>query len=94
VTLDEAGNLYGTALFTSQYTNGIVYKLTPPAMGHSTWTQTVIHAFASGNDGQAPDSGLTFGLNGMLYGTTLRGGNDQCQVDGGAGCGIVFTIAP
>jgi uncharacterized repeat protein (TIGR03803 family) len=94
VILDEAGNLYGTALFTSQYTNGIVYKLTPPAMGHSTWTQTVIHAFASGNDGQAPDSGLTFGLNGMLYGTTLRGGNDQCQVDGGAGCGIVFTIAP
>jgi hypothetical protein len=29
-----------------------------------------------------------------LYGTTLRGGNQGCQIDGGVGCGTVFQVAP
>jgi uncharacterized repeat protein (TIGR03803 family) len=95
VILDESGNLYGTTLFSSQYTNGTAYKLSTSGRNGGTWTQTVLHAFASGRDGQAPDSGVTFGLDGALYGTTLRGGNSQCNVGGGnVGCGIVFTVAP
>jgi len=27
-----------------------------------------------------------------LFGTTLRGGNQGCQIDGGVGCGTVFSV--
>jgi hypothetical protein len=92
---DEAGNLYGTALWESQYTNGDVFKLSPPGATGGTWTQTVLHPFAGGSDGSSPDGGVTFGLDGELYGTTLRGGNSQCNIGGGnLGCGTVFRVAP
>jgi uncharacterized repeat protein (TIGR03803 family) len=94
VVLDGAGNLYGTALFNSQYQNGWAFELSPPEKRGGTWTQTVLHVFASDNDGAAPSSGVTFGLDGLLYGTTLRGGNNQCVVGGGTGCGTVFRLAP
>jgi hypothetical protein len=92
---DEAGNLYGTALWESQYTNGDVFKLSPPGATGGTWTQTVLHPFAGGSDGSSPDGGVTFGLDGELYGTTLRGGNSQCNIGGGnLGCGTIFRVAP
>jgi uncharacterized repeat protein (TIGR03803 family) len=94
VIFDRAGNLYGMTLNSSQYTHGTVFKLSPPGKGHSRWTQTVLHAFAGGRDGSAPSQGVTFGLGGELYGTTLRGGNNMCPVDGDAGCGTVFTVVP
>jgi uncharacterized repeat protein (TIGR03803 family) len=94
LVVDEAGNLYGTTSYNSEYTSGTVFKLSPPDKNGGTWTQTLLHVFASGRDGQAPVGGVTFGLDGALYGTTLLGGNNQCQIDDGVGCGIVFTVAP
>jgi len=31
---------------------------------------------------------------GNLYGTTLRGGNIQCSLQFGDGCGVVFKVTP
>jgi uncharacterized repeat protein (TIGR03803 family) len=89
VILDEAGNVYGTAYSQSQYPNGMVYKLSPPY-----WTQTVLHAFAGGSDGSGPQSPVTFGPDGALYGTTLTGGNQQCVDYDNVGCGTVFRVVP
>jgi uncharacterized repeat protein (TIGR03803 family) len=50
--------------------------------------ETVLYSFAGGNDGAAPDVGLT-DVNGVLYGTTSKGGTGCLY---GFGCGTVFKI--
>jgi uncharacterized repeat protein (TIGR03803 family) len=72
--VDADGTLYGT---TTEGTPGLgsVFKLTPPAAPGGTWTETVLHQFTGRNgDGSDVATGLTMGKNGVLYGTTLRGG--------------------
>ena len=55
VSIDRQGNLYGTAVTggsgSCEGGCGVVYKLTNSG---GTWTQTVIHAFAGGDDGSGP----------------------------------------
>jgi uncharacterized repeat protein (TIGR03803 family) len=95
VVLGDDGNLYGTDLWDVNDTNGTVFELSPPGGNGGQWAETVLHDFAAGRDGSAPASNMVFGLNGALYGTTLRGGNNQCEIGGGnVGCGTVFEIAP
>jgi uncharacterized repeat protein (TIGR03803 family) len=48
-------------------------------------TETVLHSFGNGNDGQNPYTTL-ISIHGMLYGTTLNGGD--------YGGGTVFSITP
>ncbi len=87
---DQAGNLYGTALFGGSYGNGdciagnmcgTVYELTPSLSG---WSLEVVHTFQGGSDSGNPIGGVIFGLDGYLYGTTPWGGS--------AGGGTVFSI--
>jgi len=94
VIMDNAGNLYGTAASGGNTLGyGVAFRLTPTA--HGQWTETVLHQFAGGNDGIGPWSGLIFGGNGLLYGATLYGGNEQCNLGSGViGCGTVFSVAP
>ena len=78
VTLDSAGNLYGTAVTggsgSCEGGCGVVYKLTKTNSG-GTWTQTVIHAFTGGDDGSGPGSRVTVdGSSGNVYGMTPTGG--------------------
>jgi hypothetical protein len=70
---------------------GVVFKVSPNSSGG--WNETVLHAFTGGTAGGYPyQSGLMFGPDGYLYGTTLSGGDlSQC---GGEGCGVVFRITP
>ena len=70
VTMDARGNLYGTTFEGGSAGKGIVYKLTNK---NSTWVFTPLYAFAGGNDGALPQSGVVFGPNGTLYGTTTYG---------------------
>ena len=60
------------------------------------WNETVLHSFAGGMDGSAPDSSLLLRGGKRFFGTTLRGGTMSCVAFAGAavGCGTVFTIAP
>ncbi len=70
LTLDRAGNLYGTA---SGYpdTPGTVFKLSHHGSG---WLETTLHFFSGRADGALPLAGVAFGPDGSLYGTTEFGG--------------------
>jgi uncharacterized repeat protein (TIGR03803 family) len=93
VTLDAAGNLYGTTVAGGDNACdggcGVVYKLTKSG---GTWKQTVLHAFTGGADGSGAGSPLILDKHGNIYGMTPAGG-----VSGGCfgmGCGVVFRLAP
>jgi hypothetical protein len=95
VTIDGAGNLYGTASEggDSECNHigvgcGTVYKLEHRGSG---WTLNVLYTFTGGSDGADPAARVVFDPNdpnGVLYGTTLFGGNE------GVYSGGVFKLRP
>jgi uncharacterized repeat protein (TIGR03803 family) len=96
---DKAGNLYATTWEGGDFGKGTVFQLTPPTSEGGEWTETILHSFGSGADGQLPTGGLIFGLDGVLYGTASEGGSttnsSTCLLDDYAWtCGVVFRIAP
>ena len=74
----QDGNLYGT-LPQGFGTSGVVFRFTPAG------AYTILHSF-SGTDGGRPVSGLTLGLDGNFYGTTVVGGSFNV--------GTIFKITP
>jgi uncharacterized repeat protein (TIGR03803 family) len=89
VTLDTAGNLYGTTFLggackANAEGCGTVFKLTPTLRG--PWKQTVLHVFKSFSDGEQPFTNLTFDAAGNLFGTSLAGSSVQC--------GAVWELKP
>lgn len=82
LTLDSAGNLYGTTLDGGTDQWGVIFKL--DAAGN----QQVLYHFTGGADGASPFSGLILDMAGNLYGTAWQGGND-CGIDT---CGVVFKV--
>jgi uncharacterized repeat protein (TIGR03803 family) len=91
LTVDTAGNLYGTTSgFDDAGKFGTVFRLAPPAVKGGAWTETNLHTFGSAPDASQPRSGVVFGKFGALYGTTLYGGTDK---SGGAD-GAVYVVFP
>lgn len=82
VTMDAAGNLYGTTSMGGAYGYGTVFQLTPG----STWKETILHHFQNGNDGSVPYAGLISDAAGNLFGGTTQGGT--------AGGGTTFELSP
>jgi uncharacterized repeat protein (TIGR03803 family) len=82
LTLDQAGNIYGTTALGGTYQYGTVFRLT---LAQGVWKETVLHNFANGADGQGPYGGLTLDSSGNLYGVASGGINNQ---------GLVFEITP
>lgn len=92
LTLDSAGNLYGTTTNGGAYDRGTIYKLTGAGWW---WEYTELYDFTGGRDGGEPNGNLVFDGDGNLYGTTQYGG--VAHYCGGAphtGCGVVFEIKP
>jgi uncharacterized repeat protein (TIGR03803 family) len=82
LTLDAAGNLYGTELQGGAYGFGMVFELSPTSSGR--WTESALHQFAT--DAHYPIAGVIFDGAGNLYGATSQGGDyDQ---------GTVFELLP
>jgi uncharacterized repeat protein (TIGR03803 family) len=81
---DGGGNLYGTTYQGGSSNGGTVFKLTPAAGGG--WTETVLHSFGSGQDGNTPMADLILDAAGNLYGTTFYGGANAF--------GMVFELTP
>lgn len=81
LTLDRAGNLYGTAS-SGGHGYGTVFKLAHKGSG---WTFNPLYSFGGGTDGAYPVAGVIFGGNGTLYGTT----SEQAL-----GLGTVFNLRP
>jgi uncharacterized repeat protein (TIGR03803 family) len=73
LTLDAAGNLYGTTNFGGPSDAGVVFVLKPSEGG---WKESLLYRFTGGGDGGNPSarSTLIFDQAGNLYGTTLSGG--------------------
>jgi uncharacterized repeat protein (TIGR03803 family) len=95
VTLDAAGNVYGTteagglSTCSTFYTGcGVIFELTPLAGGG--WKEKVLHAFKDGEDGSNPTTGVIFDAAGNLYGVSGDGGpkNGACPY----GCGAAFEL--
>lgn len=94
---DSKGVLYGTTtngglmVSSEPYEPsgcGIVFSMTPPAAEGARWTETILHSFTGGADGCGPGSGVVFGRNGVLYGTTSN------SVDGGTAFSLTPPSAP
>jgi|SRR5579871_3337728 len=79
LTMDSSGSLYGTTYYGGGLGNcntgcGTAFEL---KQSGGVWTETVLHAFGNGRDGQFPGYGpLVLASNGALYGTTWYGGKD------------------
>ncbi len=84
VTLDAAGNLYGTTSEGGLSSgSGVVYELEPGG------NEIVLYSFTGGADGGSPFGGVVLDAAGNLYGTTYGGGlAEPCT------CGVVFKIDP
>ena len=94
VTLDSAGNVYGSNVAAGLYGEGVVFKLTPSS--NTPWPETVIYPFTGRADGGAVSSPLIFDSHGNLYGATFGGGNlSGCtSSNSGPGCGVIFKLTP
>jgi uncharacterized repeat protein (TIGR03803 family) len=95
LSMDRAGNLYGTAseggVVTDSCPNGCgtVFKL---SLKNSSWVLSPLYSFQGGTDGLTPNARVTIGPDGNLYGTTLFGGQGNCIP--GPRCGVVFRLSP
>src|SRR5208282_4963824 len=83
LTMDKAGNFYGTAFGGSKSGYGAVYKLTKKS---GRWVSSPLYAFAGGADGRYPEARVVFGPDSSLYGTTFNGGCPDA--------GTVFNLKP
>ena len=72
LTLDAAGNLYGTTWCDGAYNFGNVFKLSNTENG---WVYTSLYDFTGGSDGAQADCNVSIDTDGTLYGTTNNGGD-------------------
>jgi uncharacterized repeat protein (TIGR03803 family) len=91
---DGINNFYGTTQlggtgtgYCQPYGCGTVYRLTHNSDG--SWSETVLHAFQAGLDGDGPWGNLIFDRSGNIYGTTYAGG-----VQNEYGNGTIFKLSP
>ena len=82
LTMDRAGNLYGTTYQGGAAGFGNVFMLSHEDSG---WVLSNLYSFQGGSDGEHPQARVVFGPDGTLYGTTTNGGN---------GYGTVFNLRP
>ena len=76
--MNPGGALFGTASSGGTSNNGVVFKIT------TAGAEIVLHSFAGGSDGAAPNAGVIRSKSGIFYGTTTAGGT--------YGKGIVFQL--
>lgn len=83
LTVDAAGDLYGTTIEGGNSGSGVVFELLPNG-GH--FRKRVLHTFTGSPDGSSPYAGLTIDAAGNLYGSTVFGGTYNY--------GTVFELHP
>ena len=76
--MSQTGMLYGTAPSGGDTGHGVVFRVTGKG------TETVLHTFAGGTDGAAPNGGVIIDASNTLFGTTTAGG--------ASGSGTVFEV--
>ena len=101
LTMDKAGNLYGTTENGGQSGEcngdyigcGAVFKLSNQG---SRWAFASLYKFTGyeHSDGALPLSGIVLGSDGSLYGTTVYGGTEAERLCRSTGCGTVYKLTP
>ena len=82
--LDASGRLFGTAIGGGVYGPGVVFELSHIAGGG--WSETLLHSFGAGNDGEGPSANVVMDRAGDIFGTTGFGGIYYS--------GIAFELTP
>jgi uncharacterized repeat protein (TIGR03803 family) len=95
LTLDDAGNFYGTTAYGGYVGGdcnnsgcGTVFEL---MRSGSEWSLATLYSFTWGADGAFPQGTVVLAPDGSLYGTTQFGGIGSCVLH--YGCGTVFQLA-
>ena len=78
------GRLYGAATAGGLYGSGVVFELTPTAVGE--WNFRTLYSFHGQPDGSFPYGALLRAPSGKIYGTTYYGGEN--------GIGAVYELSP
>ena len=81
LTLDAAGNIYGTTPDCGASGYGIIFKLDPAG------NETILYNFSGGSDGGIPQTTLLRDGAGHLWGTSYFTNGFSC-------CGSVFKLTP
>jgi hypothetical protein len=97
LTLDAAGNLYGTTEAGGHFQDfcgttgcGVVYKLSPNPDG--TWSETVLHAFVARTERLTrPNTDVAFDAAGNLYGATAASKIYELSPDGSGGWTLAMS---
>ncbi len=88
LAFDQAGDIYGTTSEGGMYGYGTTFELTPTGGGY---TESILHNFGSGTDGEYPYAGVVLDTAGNGYGTTAEGGTGtECEL----GCGTAYQLMP
>ena len=90
LAIDASGNLIGAATqggSTACSTSGCgtLFELSPPTISGGAWTETTLHVFTGGTDGDFPQSNLVLGPGGTIYGSGFGGAGDN---------GSIFALTP
>jgi uncharacterized repeat protein (TIGR03803 family) len=98
LTMDAAGNLYGTTLYGGSGNGGLGFgTVFEMVKNNGSWIFLTIYDFKGNpgnNDGAGPLTRVIFGTNGDLYGTTVSGGGGEgCAGFTYFGCGTVFSLS-
>jgi uncharacterized repeat protein (TIGR03803 family) len=87
LTIDAAGNFYGTTEDGGPYGYGTIFKF---AYRNGKWRANLLYDFADPHQGLYPEGTLALDEAGNLYGMA-QGGPNSC---GGLSCGVVYRLAP
>jgi uncharacterized repeat protein (TIGR03803 family) len=85
LTMDNAGNLYGTTTSGGTGVVGTVFELSPPVTGKQ-WAENVLYNFTGNNDGGEPMGNVVLGSDGNVYGTTAG--------YGASNNGVIYRLTP
>jgi len=84
LVIGDGGVLYGGTSSGGAFGLGTIFTLTPPPSPGGPWTEAVLYSF-TGLSGANPSTPV-FGSGGVLYGTTVAGGDSNL--------GTVFSLTP
>jgi uncharacterized repeat protein (TIGR03803 family) len=89
VAADSNGVIYGNSAFGGTAGQGALFQLIPPAVKGGPWTENTLYSFqgdTGGADGSAPYSTPIIDSHGVIYGTTIGGGE--------YGTGTIYELVP